>query len=129
FPKVFKKIISDETINIITGVLTLIYLLVILWPTIMKYRYIFFSADIKGVTLRWYSTGLMQGDSMSIEIPAERYAGFEITSKFFGMYTYLTLFQNVQNQKAGYNPVSITALSGKQKRKLEESLNNYRSTI
>jgi hypothetical protein len=129
FPKVFKKIISDDNINILTGVLTLIYLLIILWPTIMKYRYIFFSADIKGVTLRWYSTGLMQGDSKSIEIPAERYAGFEITSKFFGLHTYLTLYQNVHNQKAGYNPVSITALSGKQKRKLEESLSSYRSTI
>src|SRR5665254_18938 len=95
----------------------------------MKFRYIFFSTDIQGITLRWYSTGLMQGDSKSIEIPADRYAGFEVTRKLFGLHTYLTLFQKVQNQKAGYTPVSITALSREQKRKLTESLTNYKSTV
>ena len=129
FPKIFRKLLTDDNVNIITGVLTVVYLLIILWPSIMKFRYIFFSTDIQGVTLRWYSTGLMQGDSKSIEIPADRYAGFEVTRKFFGLHTYLTLFQKVQNQKAGYTPVSITALSREQKRKLTESLTNYKSTV
>jgi hypothetical protein len=96
---------------------------------IMKYRYLYFSSDIKGIILRWYSTGLMQGESMSIEIPAERYAGFEITKKYFGLHTYLTLYQKVQNQKAAYTAVSISALSGAQKEKLTEALTNYKSVI
>ena len=127
FPKIFSKYISDVNLNILTGVLTLIYLFILLWPAIMKYRYIFFSADVKGITLRWYTTGLMQGESMSIEIPADRYAGYEITRKFMGIYLYLTLFQKVQNQRAGYNPLSITALSKSQRNKLINALNNYKS--
>lgn len=129
FPKILSKMLSDTNINILTLVLTVVYLTVLTWPLIMKYRYIYFSSDLKGIILRWYSTGLMQGDSMSIEIPAERYAGFDITKKFFGLHTYLTLYQKVQNQKAAYNAVSITALSGEQKKKLTESLTNYKSAL
>jgi hypothetical protein len=129
FPKILSKMMSDASINVLTLVLTVIYLTVLSWPLIMKYRYIYFSSDIKGIILRWYSTGLMQGDSMSIEIPAERYAGFEITKKFLGLHTYLTLYQKVQNQRAAYNAVCISALSGEQKQKLAESLTNYKSVI
>jgi len=129
FPKLLSKMLSEVNINILTGALTFIYLLILLWPSLMKYRYIFFSSDVRGILLRWYTTGLMQGESMSIEIPAERYAGFEITKKFFGLHTWLTLYQKVQNQRAGYNPVSITALSKEQKQKLIESLTNYKSAV
>ena len=129
FPKLLSKMLSEVNINILTGALTFIYLLILLWPSLMKYRYIFFSSDVRGILLRWYTTGLMQGESMSIEIPAERYAGFEITKKFFGLHTWLTLYQKVQNQRAGYNPVSITALSKEQKKKLIESLTNYKSAV
>ena len=129
FPKLLSKMLSDTNINILTFGLTVVYLAVLIWPAIMKYRYIYFSSDIQGVILRWYSTGLMQGESKSIEIPAVRYAGFEITKKFFGLHTYLTLYQKVQNQKAAYNAVSISALSREQKQKLVESLTNYKSTV
>ena len=129
FPKLLGKILSDENVNILTGVLTVVFLVILLWPSVMKYRYIFFSSDIKGIILRWYSTGLMQGESMSIEIPAERYAGFEITRKFLGLHTYLTLYQKVHGQKAAYNPVSISALTREQRQKLTESLNNYKSAV
>lgn len=129
FPKVLSKLLSDSNINLLTLALTVVYLTVLIWPLIMKYRYIYFSSDLKGIILRWYSTGLMQGESMSIEIPAERYAGFEITKKFFGLHTYLTLYQKVQSQKAAYNSVSISALSREQMKKLTESLTNYKSTI
>jgi len=129
FPKLLSKMLSDSSINLLTLALTVVYLTALTWPLIMKYRYIYFSSDLKGIILRWYSTGLMQGDSMSIEIPAERYAGFEITKKFFGLHTYLTLYQKVQNQKAAYNAVSISALSEEQKKKLSDSLTNYKSTV
>lgn len=81
FPKVFRKVMTEETLTIMTVAVTALYLLLILWPAIRKYRYIFFSADEKSVTLRWYKTGLMPGESRSIEIPLNRFAGYEITSK------------------------------------------------
>ena len=118
---------TEDNLHIITAVLTLIYLLFLFWPAIMKFRYIYFSADERGITLRWYKTGLMPGDSKSIEIPADRFAGYKITSGMMGMHHYLTLYQRVQGKKAAYSPVSITALSGSQKAKVAEVLDTYKS--
>ena len=127
FPKIFRKVMSDQTLTILTVVVTIVFLLILLWPAIMKYRYIFFSADERTITLRWYKTGLIPGESRSIEIPADRYAGYGITSKGMGLFHYLTLYQQVQGRRAAYPPVSITALTGAQRKEIEETLKGYRS--
>ncbi len=129
FPKVFRKVMTEETLTIMTVAVTALYLLLIFWPAIRKYRYIFFSADEKSVTLRWYKTGLMPGESRSIEIPSGRFAGYEITTSAGGFYSYITLYQQVQGKRAAYPPVCITALSRSQRAQLEETLKNYRSAV
>jgi hypothetical protein len=127
FQKIFRKVMSEESLTILTVFVTVIFLLVLFWPAIMKYRYVFFSADERTVTLRWYKTGLMPGESKSIEIPAVRFAGYKITRKGMGLFHYLTLFQQVQGRKAAYPPVSITALSKTQRAQIESTLKNYKS--
>ena len=127
FPKIFQNIMSENNVHIMTATITVIYLLLIFYPVIMKFRYIYFSADERGITLRWYKTGLIPGDSKSVEIPALQFAGYEITTGMMGMHHYLTLYQRVQGQKAAYSPVSITALSASQRAKLEEVLKTYKS--
>ena len=129
FPKVFRKVMTEESLTVLTVAVTVAYLLLLFWPAIRQYRYIFFSADEKTVTLRWYKTGLMPGESKSIEIPAGRFAGYEITSKARGLYPYITLFQQVQGKRAAYPPVCITALSRGQRTLMEETLKNYKSAI
>jgi len=84
FPKIFRHAMSETSVNIMTAVVTAAFLLVLLWPAIMKYRYIWFSADERSITLRWYKTGVMPGESKSIEIPTGRFAGFEMTKKDVG---------------------------------------------
>lgn len=129
FPKVFRKVMTEESLTVLTIAVTVAYLLLLFWPAIRQYRYIFFSADEKTVTLRWYKTGLMPGESKSIEIPAGRFAGYEITSKARGLYPYITLFQQVQGKRAAYPPVCITALSRGQRKLMDETLKNYKSAI
>ena len=129
FPKVFRKVMTEESLTMLTVAVTVAYLLLLFWPAIRQYRYIFFSADEKTVTLRWYKTGLMPGESKSIEIPAGRFAGYEITSKARGLYPYITLFQQVQGKRAAYPPVCITALSRGQRTLMEETLKNYKSAV
>jgi hypothetical protein len=129
FERVFRHSMNEAGVNIMTAVVTVAYLVTLAWPALMKYRYIYFSSDERNVTLRWYKTGLVPGESSSIEIPAGRFAGFEITTKAMGLHHYLTLFQNVQGKKAAYNPVSITALSRKQRAQISEALNNYKSAV
>lgn len=127
FPKIFQNIMSENNVHIMTAAITVIYLLLIFYPVIMKFRYIYFSADERGITLRWYKTSLIPGDSKSVEIPALQFAGYEITTGMMGMHHYLTLYQRVQGQKAAYSPVSITALSASQRAKIEEVLKTYKS--
>jgi len=129
FPKVFRKVMTEESLTMLTVAVTVAYLLLLFWPAIRQYRYIFFSADEKTVTLRWYKTGLMPGESKSIEIPAGRFAGYEITSKARGLYPYITLFQQVQGKRAAYPPVCITALSRGQRKLMDETLKNYKSAV
>ncbi len=127
FPKVFSKILSETQVNLLTGGLTVVFILIILWPMIMKIHYISFSGDAKHITLRWYKTGIMPGESKSIEIPADRFAGYEIVKKKSGFHQYLILYQNVQGQKAAYDPVCINSLAKEQKKKLIDTLNSYKS--
>jgi len=129
FARIYRHFISEDHLNILTAVLAFAYLTLLFWPALKKYRYIYFSSDERGITLRWYKTGLMPGESMSIEIPAEKFAGYEITTAFNGFHRYLKLYQNVQGRKAGYNPVSISALRKSQVSKIMKALNGYKSTI
>jgi len=129
FPKVFRKVMSEESLTLLTVVVTVVYLLLLFWPAMRQYRYIFFSADERTVTLRWYTTGLMPGESKSIEIPAGRFAGYEISAKAAGLYQYITLYQQVQGKRAAYPPVCITALTKEQRNLIEETLRNYKSAI
>jgi hypothetical protein len=129
FPKIFRHAMSETSVNIMTAAVTAAFLLVLLWPAIMKYRYIWFSADERSITLRWYKTGVVPGESKSIEIPAERFAGFELTKKALGLHHYLTLFQQVQGRRAAYSPVSITALSARQRKEIADTLSNYKSAV
>lgn len=129
FERIFRHSMSEASVNIMTAVVTVAYLITLFWPALMKYRYVYFSSDERNITLRWYKTGLMPGESSSIEIPAGKFAGFEITTKTMGLHHYITLFQQIQGKKAAYNPVSITALSKKQRARIAEALSNYKSAI
>jgi CDP-diglyceride synthetase len=129
FPRIFRNSMSESTVNIMTAVITLVYLLVLFRPVIMKYRYIYFSADESNITLRWYNTGLLPGESKSIEIPAGKFAGYEISKSTMGLHHYLTLYQQVQGRRASYTPVSISALSKKERSEIADTLNNYKSAV
>ncbi len=129
FERIFRHSMSEASVNIMTAVVTVAYLITLFWPALMKYRYVYFSSDERNITLRWYRTGLMPGESSSIEIPTGKFAGFEITTKTMGLHHYLTLFQQIQGKKAAYNPVSITALSKKQRARIAEALNIYKSAV
>lgn len=129
FPKVFRPIMTEKSLTILTVVLTAAYLILLMRPVILKYMYLLFSADERKITLRWYKPGLMPGESKSIEIPVERFAGYEIKEQFMGLNSYLTLFQQVQGRKAAYPPVSISALTRKQREDIEATLKNYKSVI
>jgi len=124
FAKVIKT--PSHLLDLITVVITVLYLLSILWPVIWQYKYIYFSDDGRMIIMRWYSVGLISGESKSIEIPKEVFAGYEITEKYLGLFHYITLYQNYQNRRAGYPPVVINALGRQFRDKIIKALELYK---
>lgn len=125
FAKILDRYMPSDTLNLITIIISALYLTSVLWPVIWQYKYIYFSDDGNSVILRWYSVGLISGESKSIEIPKNAFAGFETSDKFFGLYRYITLYQYFQNRRAGYPPVIITALKTRQVKKITDALKCY----
>jgi len=126
FAEELSRYLSSGTIALITAGVVTLYVLVILWPMIRQYKYIYFSDDGRSVIIRWYSIGLMSGESHSIEIPKESFSGFEITGKLGGFYKYITLYQTVQNHRAAYPPVVISSLHKDEIKKISEALAHYK---
>jgi len=126
FAAVLGKYLTSTQLTIITVAITTTYILIIFWPAIRQYKYIYFTDDGRSVVLRWYTIGLMSGESKSIEIPKEYFAGYEITRKLSGLYCYITLYQIFQNRKGSYPPVSISALGSKEIKKITEALDSYK---
>lgn len=126
FAKILGRYMPSDTLNLITIIISALYLSSVLWPVIWQYKYIYFSDDGNSIILRWYSVGLISGESKSIEIPKNAFAGFEKSKKYFGFYSYITLYQYFQNRRAGYPPVIITALKNRQIKKIIEALECYK---
>lgn len=126
FDGILGRVVPSSTLTLMTIAIVFLYLLTILWPLLRKYKYIYFTNDGKSIILRWYSIGLILGESKSIEIPKESFAGCEITQKLWGFYKYITLYQIFQNHRAAYPPVAITSLSSKQIRIITEALECYK---
>ena len=124
FAKVIK--IQSAILDLMTVIITVLYLLSILWPVIWQYKYIYFSDDGRMIILRWYSIGLVSGESKSIEILKEAFAGYEITEKYFRLFHYITLYQNYKNNRAGYPPVVINALGRQSREKIAKALELYK---
>lgn len=126
FADELSRYLDSRTITIISAVVVVLYIMVILWPMIRQIKYIYFSDDGRSVIIRWYSIGLMSGESHSIEIPKETFSGYEITGKLGGFYRYITLYQTVQSHRAAYPPVVITSLHKEEIRKISEALARYK---
>jgi len=126
FDGILGRIIPSPMLTLMTIAIAFVYMLIILWPLIRQYKYIYFTDDGLSIILRWYSIGLMSGESHSIEIPKEWFADFEITRKRSGLYKYITLYQVFQNRKAAYPSVAINSLGSKEIKKITEALERYK---
>jgi hypothetical protein len=108
-----------------TLILVAIYLLVAIYPMIFKYNYIYFSDDGPSVVLRFYSVGISKGKRKSIEIEKQRFAGYIKKGGLFS--SSVALIERVDRREATYPPVSLTALTGKERKKLYSMLERYGS--
>ncbi|MFO7844892.1 MAG: hypothetical protein R6V16_13860 [Bacteroidales bacterium] len=112
--------IDKTTAILITIVAYLIYIMI----TYMKnYLYILYSDQGDRITLKFVSLRPFDNKRNAIEIPKKDYHGYKTEKSFFNLKEEITLLINSPKGVAKYPPISITALSSKQKKMLFHSLN------
>ncbi|MDP4223053.1 MAG: hypothetical protein Q8868_07055 [Bacteroidota bacterium] len=108
-----------------TVILTICFLIIILFPVVLKYQYVFYSDEGNDIVLRYFSTGVVAGNKNSVEINKRSFTGFRIEKEFFGFVQSLVLFQRLKEGVAKYPPIYLGALNRSQKQKLISSLTSY----
>ncbi len=108
-----------------TIILTVVFLLIIFYPVILKYQYVFYSDEGNEIVLRYFSTGVVAGSKNSVEISKRAFTGFRVEKELFGTVQRLVLFQRLKEGVAKYPPIYLNALSRSQKQKLISSLTSY----
>ncbi|MBN2213774.1 MAG: hypothetical protein JW723_05970 [Bacteroidales bacterium] len=106
-------------------ILACIYILSILYSTIRNYQYIFYSDEGDKIILRFFSFSFFARKKSSIEIRKTDLAGYQINRHFFSLRENLILYQKTKKGTAKYPPVSITALSGSEKKGMLHSLSIF----
>jgi hypothetical protein len=102
--------------------LALAWLIYSAYEWFRNYNYIYFNDESDKIVLRYFSPTIFTAKKNSIEIPKREFAEYKLESFFLGYRENIILLRRTQKGKAGYPPVSITALNPHEKHDLLISL-------
>jgi len=105
-----------------TFLITFVYILIITYPSLASYQYVYFSDEGESIVFRYFTAGIIGGKKNSVEIPKAAYKGYKIEMELLGLRQYITLYQKVGPGIAQYPPIYISALNNKEKGKVVEAL-------
>jgi len=112
-----------ETIWVVT--LSAAYFIIALYPSIMKYNYIYFSDDGSSVIIRFYSAGIMKGPRKAVEIPKNSLTGFRRGTRGAGLIPYIILYEIRQGREVTYPSINLSGLSRKERERVFRALAQY----
>jgi len=104
-----------------------IYVLYMVFNTLRQFHYIYFSDAGERIVLRYFPMGAFTHKKNSIEIGKKEFVGYEIKKQLFGLREKLILKAKTGKGLAKYPPVSITALTKKEKESLFRVLDRLKS--
>ena len=107
---------------VICGALSVLFLTFYWYQYNMKYTYFYFSNNGKNLIFKFYSMQFFFGKPRTVEVAKINFEKYEIVTDFFGKRDSLVLFQKTPKGIAKYPPISLTLLSKKQKKELEQAL-------
>jgi uncharacterized membrane protein YbhN (UPF0104 family) len=108
--------------NQLAVTMIIVYIVYALFRSLRQFNYIYFNDESDKIVLRYFSPSLFTSKKNSIEIPRKEFAGYTLQSFFMGYREKLILQRRTPKGIASYPPVSITALSYKEKHDLLLSL-------
>ncbi|MGB8492244.1 MAG: hypothetical protein WCE64_14400 [Bacteroidales bacterium] len=112
-----------------TAIFVVCYLVMLFMPMYMNYQFIYFSDDGSNIVIRYFNSGIFGGKKNSVEINKMSFSGYKSEKRFFGLIQSITLYQRLNQGVAKYPPIYISALTGKEKEKVINSLNSYAPMI
>ncbi len=113
-------VIDKTTAILITIVAYLIYIII---TCIINYQYIFYSDEGAKIILKFVSLRPFDNKRNAIEISKGNYYGYKIHKSFLNLKEEIIFLVQTPNGVAKYPPVSIVALTPKQKKLLIYSVN------
>lgn len=122
----FDKLISGVGKNEYTIFFGLIYIIILIYPDILRYSYISFSDAEGKIILNFYSFGFFGGKKQSIRMPVREFYDFEVKKSLFGLRKSIILYKKAGNRVAKFPPVYLTALSGEQQTRIINTLSRYK---
>ena len=108
-----------------TLILVGIYLIILFFPMILSYQYVWFSDDEEHIVIRYFFAGMVGGKKNSVSINKRTFAGYKYEKKKLGFDKSIILYQKIGQGIAKYPPIHISALSRDQKQKLFSLLDQY----
>jgi hypothetical protein len=119
------KSFTPYKVWIIVG-LSCCYTLYYCWGLFRGYAYFFYSDNTSKLVFRYYRLRPFGRKLKMIEIPKNDFAGFRIEQPMGGFRKKLFVSQRMKGKTAQYKAISISLLSKKDIKRLQESLQLYK---
>jgi len=100
-----------------------LYIIVNLIRLARRYSYFYFDDDTSNLTFRFFHMVPYRTKRLAFSIPKRAFYDFKIIKKIFGLRQDLILYQKKQNEVVAYPPISLSAVSKKDKQILYKRLN------
>ncbi len=100
----------------------LFVLLIYVCMLVLKLNYFYYSGSSNKLIFRYFSIHPFLGKKMAIEIPKTILSDFHVSTSLFGLKKELTLSVKTKKGSANYPPISISALTKKDTKRLSKNL-------
>jgi len=105
--------------------LGILYILQIIINAMLKHDFVFYGDMGDKIIMRYYPIRVLNQKKHSIEIPKNKFAGFEIEKFLFGLKERIILYQKTQSGIARYPAISFSAVDKKDRESIKKALSQY----
>lgn len=102
------------------------YIIYAVYNSFRNYNYIYFNNETDKLILRYFSPSVFTSKKNSIEMPKEEFTGYKLHSFFMRYREKIVLYRATRKGIANYPPVSITALTVKERHMLLRALDELK---
>ncbi len=103
-------------------IVTIIYILILLYSFLIDYNYIYYNDNEDKVIIKYYSLRPLSKKHNVIEIPKNKLEKFQFKHAILNLKHYLVLYQKMNKGIAKYPPLNVTLLDTEQKNLLRKAL-------